>query len=314
MPASSPLLQLEDSEHSADELSRLLRRGELLLDAKPFVVRLKSNVPSLARDIALMYADFPTCPRDRFADFHVEIAREPGLRSWIKPLARFFFDGRPSFTALPAYQSFAMLEWGLNWCVAAHSHQYLVIHAAVIEKHGKAVLLPAPPGSGKSTLCAGLVVRGWRLLSDELALYDLETGLVYGMARPVNLKNASIDLVRQLAPGIVLTQPVPNTTKGTVALLRPPAESVRRAAEPVRPDWIILPKYDRGAPAALEPHHRAHTFMLVAEQSFNYDLLGRRGFDAVGRLLDQCRCYKFRYSHLDDAERVFDDLIAGRIA
>jgi predicted ATPase len=30
------------------------------------------------------------------------------------------------------------------------------------------VILPAPPGSGKSTLCAALVTRGWRLLSDEL--------------------------------------------------------------------------------------------------------------------------------------------------
>ena len=64
------------------------------------------------------------------------------------------------------------------------------------------MLLPAPPGAGKSTLCAGLVHRGWRLLSDELALVDMETGLVRGMARPVNLKNKSIEVIRDFAPEI----------------------------------------------------------------------------------------------------------------
>ena len=38
----------------------------------------------------------------------------------------------------------------------------------------RAVILPAPPGSGKSTLCAALVNRGWRLLSDELTLVDFD--------------------------------------------------------------------------------------------------------------------------------------------
>ncbi len=97
-----------------------------------------------------------------------------------------------------------MLEWGLNWCVSAHCHQYLIFHAAVIEKSGRALILPAPPGSGKSTLCAGLVNRGWRLLSDELTLIDIASCGVVPLPRPVSLKNASIDVIRAYAPAAAI--------------------------------------------------------------------------------------------------------------
>ena len=295
------------------QLTRLLRHGEFLLKLPPFIVRIGADVPSLVRDIALMYAEFEVLPETDFADFHVQVKLDLGLRRWIKPIARFSFDGQPSFTGLPAAQAFAMLEWGMNWCVAAHSHQFLVIHAAVIEKGGKAAVLPAPPGSGKSTLCAGMVMKGWRLLSDELALYDLQTGLIYGMARPISLKNSSIDVMQAQAPEAVMSKRVPNTTKGTIAHLRPPLESIQRVTEPARAAWVILPKYQAGSPPALVPHSRARTSMLIAEQSFNYDTLGPAGFKAVTDLISGAACYQFTYSQLDDAERVFDDLLAGRL-
>lgn len=299
------------SEVPLAELARLLHCGDLLLRLTPFVARVASDVPSLVQNIALMYADFDICPSEVFADFHVQVWRDSGVRRWIKPQARFSFDGQPSFTGLPVAQSFAMLEWGLNWCVAAHSHQYLVIHAAVIEKNGKGVVLPAPPGSGKSTLCAGLVMKGWRLLSDELALYDLQSGLIYGMARPISLKNKSIDIIKCLGPDAVMTAPVPNTTKGTIALLRPPVSSVMRVSEPVQATWIILPKYVPDSTPVLARHSRARTFMLIAEQSFNYDIQGQRGFDAVRALIDGTQCYQFTYSSLDDAQQVFNNLLEG---
>lgn len=290
------------------ELARLLRRGELLLRCGPFVARIKTNVSSLASDIALIYRDFTVYAAHEFADFHVEVAREPGPRRWIRPLVRFYFDGKPSFVPLPDTQAFAMLEWGLNWCIAAHCHQYLIIHAAVIEKHGYAVVLPAPPGSGKSTLCAGLVTRGWRLLTDELALYDMQTGLIHGMSRPINLKNHSIDVIQAFSPETVLTSPIPGTTKGTVALMRPPIESVARMAEPVRSACIVLPRYSAGSPPLLTAHGRAKTFMLMADQSFNFNIHGERGFDAMCELIDRSNCYQFTYSDLEHAEKTFESL------
>ncbi|MDT9000137.1 HprK-related kinase A [Paucibacter sp. APW11] len=293
---------------SPREFAQRLADGELLIDIHPFVTRLRSRVPRLTRELALMYAEFPLLPPDSFADFHIEIRLEGLLRRWLRPQARFIYDGKPAFLPLPADHALTMVEWGLNWCVASHAHQFLVIHAAVLERGGMAIVLPAPPGSGKSTLCAALMLRGWRLLSDELALFDMASGLVHGMARPVNLKNASIGVIRAFEPAAVFSEEIPDTAKGTVALLRAPAEAVARRKEPARPRWVVLPAYQAGAATALLRMDRAESMMLMAEQSFNYDIHGRRGFDALTDLCAGADCYRFEYSRLDEGIAAIDAL------
>lgn len=292
------------------DVRRRLARGELVLKVPPFVARLRSDVDRVAEDLKLLYADFELGTTDDFADFHLEVLREGGLRRWVKPMARFLADGEPAFSPLPAEQGFHMVEWGLNWAVSTMAHPYLSYHAAALERDGRALVMPAPPGSGKSTLTAALAHRGWRLMSDEITLYDLATGQVSGMGRPVNLKNVSVELIRQFAPQAELTRPVPDTAKGTLALMKAPAQSVARIMEPASPAWIVMPRYTAGAAPALHDMPKARMLLLLAEQAFNYDLHGRRGFEATADLVDRCDCLDFEYSTLDDAVRRIDQLAA----
>lgn len=285
-----------------------MRDGGVTLRLSPFTVRVRSDIPHLASDVATMYRDFELAGDDEFVDFHVAVLRSPHWLSRLQGRAEFWFDGQRSFTPLPAAQALAMLEWGINWCIAAHAHQYLLIHAAVLERGGRALLMPAPPGSGKSTLCAALAHRGWRLLSDELGLLDMTTGLVHGMARPINLKNASIPLIRAFAPEAVFSASMPNTSKGTVALVRAPQDAIDARLTPARPAWVVLPAWRADAPARLVPVERARAFMDLAEQSFNYDVHGLAGFQALGRMVDACACHRFEYSRLDEALACFDAL------
>ncbi|MDP2252706.1 MAG: HprK-related kinase A, partial [Thiobacillus sp.] len=234
------------------------------------------------------------------------------LRRWLRPQATFSFDGMHPFKPLPRDQAFPMLEWGLNWCVSTQAHQYLIIHAAVVEKNGLAAILPAPPGSGKSTLAAGLALSGWRLLSDELTLIDRKTGLIQPLPRPVSLKNQSIDVIRQFAPDAYINRPSHDTVKGTVAHMRPPRDSVLRQHETARPGWVIFPKWEAGAPATLTPRSQAQTFMFLAQNAFNYSHLGVDGFRVGTALIDQTACYDFRYSQLNEAIAAFDRLAERR--
>lgn len=282
-----------------------LSRGELIVSVGPFVARVRSSMEAVACGLARLYGDFQLLDPHEFADFHVALAPPAGVRRWVRPQVMFSLDGFSPFKPLPADQAFPMFEWGLNWCIATHAHTFLVIHAAVVERGGRAVVMPAPPGSGKSTLCAGLVSRGWRLLSDELCLLETASGLIHPLARPVNLKNESIDVIRGYDPGAVMTEPVRDTTKGTVAHLKPPVDSVSRADEAAIPAWVVFPRYVQAGSSALEPTGKASTLMKLVEQAFNYDVLGVRGFRAAADLVDRCACFEFSYGDLDDAVATF---------
>jgi len=201
-----------------------------------------------------------------------------------------------------------VFEWGLNWCVSQHCHNYLIVHAAVVERSGYAAIFPAPPGSGKSTLCAALVNRGWRLLSDELTLIDLDDSTLTPLPRPVSLKNQSIEVIGRFAPDAVLSRPVADTLKGTVAHMKPPLEAVRREADRARPGWIIFPRYEAGSATKLGALPKSDTFMKLADNCFNYSLLGTRGFDALVEVVDSSDCFEFCYSDLDEAILAFDAL------
>jgi hypothetical protein len=302
------LLQLPHAE-----LRRQLAGAGIWMRTGPFSLRLQSRIPFVAEGLVELYGQFEVRnAHEAFADFHVSVNPPASLRRWLRPQAAFSFDGMQPFKPLPRDQAFPMLEWGLNWCVSTQAHQYLIIHAAVVEKNGLAAILPAPPGSGKSTLTAGLVLSGWRLLSDELTLIDRKTGLIQPLPRPVSLKNQSIDVIRQFSPDAYINRASHDTVKGTVAHMRPPRASVLRQYETARPGWVIFPKWEAGAPATLTPRSRAQTFMFLAQNAFNYSHLGADGFRVGTALIDQAACYDFRYGALDEAIATFDGLAERR--
>jgi HprK-related kinase A len=281
----------------------------LTLQTGRFATRLRTSIPHVADGIALLYADYPVLDDEAFADFHLQLTRPVSPRRWLRPQVTLLYDGRSLFKPLPLNQAMPMFEWGLNWCFASRANRYLIIHAAVLEKHGRAVILPAPPGSGKSTLCAALAGRGgWRLLSDELTLLSLDHGRIVPLPRPVSLKNGSIDVIRRYLPDSVLSTPVTDTTKGTVAHMKAPAASVQAWDETALPGWIVFPRYQAGAATQLATMDRASTFMRVADNCFNYSLLAAHGFDALANLVDATSGHSFEYSDLDEALATFDAL------
>jgi HprK-related kinase A len=288
------------------ELRRRLARTGLRLRIGPVVAEIRSSFRAVEAGVALHYARHELVPRDQFADFEVSVQRPANVRRWIRRQALFRFENRPPFTPLPASQAFPLLEWGLNWCVSAHCHQYLIVHAAVVERNGRAVVMPAPQGSGKSTLCAALVARGFRLLSDELALIDIERNCVVPLPRPISLKNQSIATIAAFWPRAAMSAVVHDTVKGSVVHVRPPRESVEASTRPALPGWIVMPAYRASHRRELARVSKVSAFMQLVDSAFNYSLHGRRGFDALARLVDASECYRFTYGgDLVDAVQAF---------
>jgi HprK-related kinase A len=287
-----------------------LRAPGVAFHVGPFILRVGSPLRLVADAVRLLYHDFSLASPDDFADFHVQIEGARGLRRWFRRQSVFVFGGALPYEPFPRRLALPLLEWGLNGCISGTAHQFLLIHSAVVEKDGRALLLPAPSGSGKSTLCAALTFRGWRLLSDEMALVRPGDGLVVPLPRPIGLKGESIRVIAEFAPGAVFGPAYHDTRKGTLAYVRPPRNSVARAHEPARPACIVFPRYRPGGATRIEPVPRARAFLRAVDGALNYSVLGTTGYETLAGLIDACPCSDLTFSDLGEAVVLLEEALA----
>lgn len=267
----------------------------------PFNIAAHSHLPGIGHHLLELYPDHELLPDSAFADYHVGVDHPSLLRKLLRPQIVFSFDGLRPFTPLPSNQARAQFEWGLNWAIAAHSHQYAIIHAAVVERGGLGLILPGDPGSGKSTLCAALVTRGWRLLSDEMALIHRRLRQLHPVPRPISLKNQSIALVQALDPGAFFGPVVPGTSKGDLAHMRTPQAAVQCQETVVNDFRVVFPRYGADSALSLNAKSGADACLALIRNCFNFNLLGTAGFELLADIIDASPSYDLRYASLDDA-------------
>lgn len=296
------------AELGVEPLFERLRGPGVRLDLGACSVRLRSTLRAFAESMRALYGPFPLEPEAGFADVTLALRLRRTLIG--RRLAQLVVDGESPFQILPAAMHLPLLEWGLNWTIAHRSHAWLMLHAGVVARGDRALLMPAVSGAGKSTLTAALMCHGYRLLSDEFCAIDPARGTIDPLLRPVCLKNASIELVRARWPERTIGPATPGTQKGTVAHLAPTPSSVAGRRTPARPEFVVFPQYSAGARAALEPVAAARAFVKLSGNSFNYAVLGEAGFVALTNLLARARVFQLRYSSFDDAFERIDALFA----
>ena len=296
------------SDLTPQEYANRLTGVGLGLQFGPFNLRIRSNLSAFAASAYKLYGPYPVLEWNEICDFHVGISSPSGLRRWLRPQARFSVDGQSPFAPYAAAHALPALEWGINWCIATRAHHLLMLHSAVVERNGRAMLFPAWPGHGKSTLCAALIHAGWRLLSDEFGLVRPEDGTLLPLPRLIPLKNESIEVINRFSPDAVIGPAFYRTRKGTVAHVRPPVDSIRRAQETAHPHWFVFPRWAADAPLTLEPMPKSQAFLMVATNAFNYEVLDYTAFRLVSDMVKACDCYSLRYSDLREAVTALEKL------
>lgn len=287
----------------------MLRGPGIGLDLGAVRVRVRSSVRALAGAIRTVYGAFAPEPSEGVFGATATVRAVNGLRAFIRPQIELVADGQRLFEPFPATNHLPLLEWGLNYLIATRVNHRLLLHAGAVEQGGVGILLPALPGSGKSTLTAALVCHGYRLLSDEFGVVDLHGGALLPLLRPIGLKNASIDIIRALAPDPALGPSFAGTRKGTVAHLAPGRRAVRLRHVGAAPGIILFPHYQPGARTGLEEIDPARAFSKLSINAFNYRLLGRPAFDAVARLVRTCAARRLVFSDPVEAIHAVDALV-----
>lgn len=274
-----------------------------MIDTGEYLFNLERGAELVGSELGQMYQMRQPHISEHIVDFHISLERPGLIRRFLRPQVTFCCDRSPAFKPVSKRQAFATLEWGMNWCIAAFDHSRLIIHAAVVRNDDVTVMLPASPGSGKSTLSAYLAMSNWQLFSDELAIIEPSNLQLSPMHRPICLKNQSIDLIHSWFPQAEITEPVLDTQKGTVAHLRPANWST---PAPAVPDFIVLPKFRPNQPLEITRLTKAEGFAEVHSHCFNYSTQGKRGFETLTRLINRTIQLQITYGDVGEVREYLE--------
>jgi HprK-related kinase A len=255
-------------------------KHQITLGVGPVSFRIGSDWHGPIAALDALYHDYP---RPGFADYSVRLEAISPWRRWIRPSIRVRGDyWLPDASPLPRAQGLLAAEMGMNLQVALGHRRHLLIHAAVVARGDRAILMSGVSGAGKSTLALMLSQRGWRFLGDEFAMIDPETGWVHPFPRPVSLKNESLALIPD---GCRVGPLLAGTPKGDVRHVAPATAAIAAMGEPARPALLVFPRF--GFPSALGGLAASETFVRLTQASTNYVAMGEAGFRTLVRLRAQ---------------------------
>lgn len=275
----------------------------------PFAFELRSPLADVIEAADHLYRDYPAATEDGVVDYGVAVLPSSRLRRWLRPKLVLACDIEiPFMSPVPLAHALLALEMGMNLQLAAGMHRFLLLHAAAVARDGQALVMTGDSGAGKSTLAAMLGYRGWRFLGDEFALLNPGDGCFHPFPRPTSLKNASIDLLREVAPADRFGPRFEGTIKGMIQHLLPPAEAIAAMDAPARPRLILLPGFAPGSEPAKRRLGQAETFVRLSQASSNYRAMGEPGFEALWQLVATTPAYEIAYGSTAAAEALIDEL------
>lgn len=167
----------------------------------------------------------------------------------------------------------------------------LFLHSAALHRNGRAILLIAPSGTGKSTLTWALTEHGFTYLSDELAPVDPETGLLQPYPHALCLKS------RPPAP-YPLTREVIETTR----TLHVPVERLKSFARPGEQypveQIFFLFRDETPAKPSLTPLGQAETATRLYANALNQLAHENSGLAAVAALAQRIPAHTLQIGEL----------------
>ena len=149
-----------------------------------------------------------------------------------------------------------LIATDLERFLARRAEGLVFVHAGAVAWKGRAILMPGRSGSGKSELVAALLREGAELLSDELAVIDVQ-GLVHPYARPLALR------------------------RGGTEHVEPERLGARRARSASPAALLAFLRYAPGSRWDPAPLPRGEALLGL----LGFSLAGRRRFDLVRRVL-----------------------------
>lgn len=188
--------------------------------------------------------------------------------------------------AWPLEEAIRTFEVSLRHHIAASAPAHIFVHAGTVVWNERAIVIPGPSFSGKTTLVTALVHAGAKYYSDEYAVFDAD-GLVHPYPKPISIRTGAPDRRRSNHEA--------SSLGGTVG------------TEPARVGLIVCTQYNTAA--AWEPQKLTPGQAALELLTCSYQGEGRAGeaLTTLGRAVAGVAALK---GERGDAAAVVPDLLA----
>ncbi len=268
---------------------------ELLYGMLGYSFAVSSSQRKITDDIQYVLGDFTISRAARRAPVHVYRFVELGSRR--DQRHRLSLDGVEVTTASSLREVFYAFLNHVHSMMFERTRDLLLVHAGCVSQGDVAVLLPADPGSGKTTLVASLVRAGFGYLSDEIAPVDPQSGLVHPFPRALIVRKSSLRLFGDV-PASTGLSPVTYKNRRFISAQDLGAETVRG---PRLPGLVVVPRFEPGAETSLTPLRPAETAIELWQHVMNLrNLAAAPALDAIRRVAVRVRGYRLVTGDLNE--------------
>lgn len=270
-----------------------LDRIEHWLECRPFLagralVEVRTTEPDVVTRIDELFADMPGAAPDTDPPVRLDVriageqredpARESSFR-WLET----WVDGTMQVGSRQLFRHEDAVGTSIDRALLDAGSGRLHLHAALVAREGRGVLVVGEREAGKTTLAAALVRAGWTYLTDETVAFDLALPqLAHGYPRPLRLRRGAWQFFRDLTQFAGVAQ----VRSGRLAWQTPShvlhPDGHRGETGPVAVDLVVLP--NRQGEPGWAPVPFGELLEALVSSSLDLERSGDAGMELLARL------------------------------
>jgi hypothetical protein len=186
----------------------------------------------------------------------------------------------------------------------------VALRAGGVAWQGHGIIVAGPSGSGKSSLAAWLVDRGFDYLSDELMLLREADGRVAGLRRALVVEAGATERISRF-PAFARAARIRCGSNLALSVPEPGADISR---EPLDCRLLIFPEFVAGSRLQIRTVTSAKAGLRLIHCNLNARDLADGGFGAISRFARRTAAISLTYGDFDQLQGVLDPLSRSVLA
>ncbi len=227
-------------------------------------------------------------------------------------------NSRIRYRHVPINELGPFLEWIINSLVVRASwgqDRYCLIHAAVVVKGRKGILISGMSGSGKSSLSLALLYRhGYQYLTDEIACWDTKTKKIVAYPKAIMLKERGFLRFQQTYPQLHTHMWDSKRFSQKVCFFMPTQKASSRVRKTANINLVIFPRYRERENLRISSLPKAQALLSLQKERFDSIGFGQGDFDTLSGLLSGTSVSRILYHNVFEAADMIDNLVEQRRA